>query len=372
VVTRSAQIVLPCANLNRTLEFFVDKLAFRIEMISPADAPVVAVISGFGTTLRLEASNENQPLTIKLSGDFSGETAREIYSPDGVRVCFESEDPAIEIPEATQEFVLTAPGENGWSEGRAGMQYRDLIPGRLGGRFIASHIRIPGAGEVSDYVHYHRVRFQMIYCLAGWARVVYEDQGAPFVFSAGDCVLQPPEIRHRVLECSAGFEVLEVGSPAAHETLSDHAMDLPNETYAPERLFGGQRFLHHNAADAVWKKAQIEGFEYSKTGISDATGGLADVRVIRALTDASFPAKHSGEFMFFFVLAGNLRLSDGAGNVYDLEKGSSFVLPAGAEYFIEATSGLEILRVSLQAVLLKYALGFEPINMKIQISGVNL
>jgi quercetin dioxygenase-like cupin family protein len=346
VVIRSAQIVLPCANLSRTLEFFIE-LGFRIEMISPADAPVTTVISGFGTTLRLEASTEIQPLTIKLSGDLSGETTREIFSPDGVRVCFESENSPVEIPEGTQEFVLTTPDENPWSEGRAGMQYRDLIPGRHGGRFIASHIRIPDGTRLLDYVHYHGVRFQMIYCLSGSAFVVYEDQGAPFLIKAGDCILQPPEIRHRVLEASAGFEVLEISSPAVHETYSDHEMTLPNAAIDRERLFGGQRFVHHNAAEAVWKKANIEGFEYSKTQISDATGGLADVRVIRALTDGGFPVKHSGEFMFFFVLKGNLRVSDGAGKVYPLETGASFVLPAGAGYSIDADKGAEMVRVSL-------------------------
>ena len=46
------------------------------------------------------------------------------------------------------------------------MRYRDLIP-RLGGRFIASHILIDQGGPVSDYVHFHSVRFQMIYCHNG-------------------------------------------------------------------------------------------------------------------------------------------------------------------------------------------------------------
>ena len=91
-------------------------------------------------------------------------------------------------------------------------------PGRLGGRFIASHITIPAGGPVPDYVHYHDVRYQSIHCVRGWVRVVYEDQGPPFVLEAGDCVLQPPGIRHRVLESSPGLEVVEVGSPAAHPT----------------------------------------------------------------------------------------------------------------------------------------------------------
>ena len=62
----------------------------------------------------------------------------------------------------------------------------------------------------------------------GWVRLAYEGQGEPFILEAGDCVLQPPEIRHRVLESSAGAEVIELGSPAEHITMADHDMTLPN------------------------------------------------------------------------------------------------------------------------------------------------
>lgn len=152
---RSAQIVLPCANFNRSLEFFVEKLGFRVEMIFPADAPATAVISGYGAALRLETSTEIQPLTLRLCGDFSTlpvDAPREIFSPDGVRVILTGAQSNIEIPDGTQEFVLMTPDrENSWDEGRAGMQYRDLIPGRLGSRFVASHIRIPAGGEIPDY-----------------------------------------------------------------------------------------------------------------------------------------------------------------------------------------------------------------------------
>ena len=75
------------------------------------------------------------------------------------------------------------------------MYYRDLIPGRYGGRFIASHIRIPAGGPVPDYVHHHSVEFQLIFCVNGWVRVAYEDQGEPMVLNPGDCFLQPPHIR---------------------------------------------------------------------------------------------------------------------------------------------------------------------------------
>ena len=125
----------------------------------------------------------------------------------------------------------------GFGAGRAGMGYRDLIPSRLGGRFIASHIRIDEAGPVPDYAHYHHIRFQMIFCRSGWVRVVYEDQGEPFILNAGDCVTQPPQIRHRVLEASDGLQVIEIGVPAEHITAIEHEMDLPNETVDRERRF---------------------------------------------------------------------------------------------------------------------------------------
>lgn len=350
---RSAQIVLPCAEFNRTLEFFTERLGFRVEMIFPADAPSTAVISGYGTTLRLEESKEIQQLqiTLRLFGDFSSlppETPREISSPNGVRVLLTAVDSPIEIPEGTQEFVLTKlDDENSWSEGRAGMQYRDLIPGRLGGRFVASHIRIPEGGEIPDYVHYHKVRFQMIYCISGWAKLVYENQGAPFVMNAGDCVLQPPEIRHRVLESSRKFEVLEIGCPAIHETFADHELNLPDESVALDKIYGGQRFLHHIAARAVWNESEYAGLESRDTGISEAADGLADVRIFRAITDARFSVKHSGEFQFYFILKGNLQLN--GENIMQLKTGDSFVLPSGDEYLIGADSGLEMIRVSLSA-----------------------
>src|SRR6185295_6532342 len=107
---------------------------------------------------------------------------------------------------------------------------------------------------VPDYVHYHRVRFQMIYCAKGWVKVVYEDQGPPFVLEEGDCVLQPPGIRHRVLESSPGLEVVERGSPAEHETLVDHELALPTGSVLAEREFGGQSFVRHVAARAAWHR----------------------------------------------------------------------------------------------------------------------
>ena len=157
----------------------------------PADDPAVALLEGDGLAIRL------------VSGDAEW--------PDG----------DVAVPTLVPAFELSRLADTGWGAGRAGMLYRDLLPSRQGGRFIASHIRIPDAGSVPDEVHFHNVRFQLIFCVAGWARLVYEDQGDEFILNAGDCVLQPPTIRHRVLESSGGLEVVEVTCPAEHQTWFD-------------------------------------------------------------------------------------------------------------------------------------------------------
>ncbi|NBO98452.1 MAG: cupin, partial [Actinobacteria bacterium] len=43
-----AEVVVPCRELDQTLSFFVDQLGFRVEMITPADNPNTAIISGYG------------------------------------------------------------------------------------------------------------------------------------------------------------------------------------------------------------------------------------------------------------------------------------------------------------------------------------
>lgn len=118
-------------------------------------------------------------------------------APNGTRVDVVEAEPPLRVPALRPSLCLSRHAAGCWGTGRAGMLYRDLVPDRQGGRFIASHIRIEEGGPVPDYVHFHKVRFQAIYVICGWVEVVYEDQGAPFVMHTGDCVLQPPQIRHR-------------------------------------------------------------------------------------------------------------------------------------------------------------------------------
>jgi uncharacterized protein YjlB len=67
-------------------------------------------------------------------------------------------------------------------------------------------------------LHQHLCDFQMFYVLKGWVRFVYEGQEGELTFRAGDCVLQPAGIVHNEMACSDDLEILEIYSPAVHET----------------------------------------------------------------------------------------------------------------------------------------------------------
>ncbi|MCW0232191.1 MAG: cupin domain-containing protein [Ferrovibrio sp.] len=104
---------------------------------------------------------------------------------------------------------------------RAFFEYRDLgIGDATHGRYNAEVIR---AGNVKNYKpagrHYHKLDFQLVYVLKGWVKFEYEGEGS-FTLKAGDCVLQPPEIRHELTEFSKDIELLEVTSPAVFKTVA--------------------------------------------------------------------------------------------------------------------------------------------------------
>jgi quercetin dioxygenase-like cupin family protein len=314
----------------------------------------VAVIAGHGVCLRLERGAPGPPGLLRLLCRDPGALAAgatELAAPNGTRIQLVAAEPPLVVPRLTPSLVVSTLAGATWREGRAGMRYRDLVPGRQGGSVIASHIRIDVGGPVADYVHHHEVRFQAIYCRAGSIRVVYEDQGPPFELRPGDCVLQPPRIRHRVLESSAGAEVIEITCPAEHETIADHELSLPTPVARPQREFSGQRFVRHEAAAARWQPWRLTGFECRDTGIGAATGGFAGVSVARRIgTPAQQWYRHDAEFLFLFLLDGALALRLGEAGEAQLAVGDACVLPASLAYALaECSRELTLLEVSWPA-----------------------
>jgi quercetin dioxygenase-like cupin family protein len=101
---------------------------------------------------------------------------------------------------------------------RAFFEYRDLgIAEATRGAFGAQVIRaVPGRHAEPEW-HTHDLAFQMVYVLKGWVRFEYEDIGA-VELRPGDCVHQPPRVRHREVAHSDDLELIEITGPAEFAT----------------------------------------------------------------------------------------------------------------------------------------------------------
>ena len=350
-----AEVVLPTKELRDDIPFFTNKLGFRMDMIYPADDPTVAVFSGHGIRIRIDKNADVFCGRIRILTEQPDQFCngdKLLVAPNGTVIEIDQINPPLVMPQTQHSFVVRRLADQApWIIGRAGMHYRDLIPDRLGGSIIASHIRIPDGGPVPDTVHYHTVGFQLIFCYRGWVDLVYEDQGEPFRLFAGNCVIQPPEIRHKVLYASENIEVIEIGVPAEHVTTIDHLMELPNGIMKPDRLFNGQKFVHFKAEDVPWEKFRLPGFVQKDTTISQNTKGVAGVKLVKGTMESTQPSTHLGDILFNFVMEGSMTLEGEGRDPFDLEPGDAFVIPPGLmTQYKNVSKNFQLLEVSLPGI----------------------
>ncbi|GHB47018.1 hypothetical protein GCM10007094_40510 [Pseudovibrio japonicus] len=113
---------------------------------------------------------------------------------------------------------------------RSYFEYRDLgVADATNGAVVAHVIRAREGHTATGQWHVHDCCFQFYYVLKGWARFEYEGHGIRTV-KPGDCVVQPAGIRHRELEHSEDFELIEIVSPAGFSTHAE--VDEPQTTKA--------------------------------------------------------------------------------------------------------------------------------------------
>jgi quercetin dioxygenase-like cupin family protein len=365
-------------------ELTLPPFSFRFDSIFPADNPSTIVMTRDGLVLQVvlkkKKEKEKKNEKVMTMGDeedrnvtrievgVSASSALVGTEKKGLKgrliVAFERDDRLTSYvmpPFVARELHISRTDEADKSHaGRAGMLYRDLIPSRMGGRFIASQIDIPTAGKVNDYVHYHNVLFQCIYVYRGSVKVVYEDNGEPFWMNQGDCVLQPPKIRHRVLENTAGMKVIEVSGPAEHMTFKEHTITLPTASIHRDRIFKDQKFVFHNAAMKDWSSSATAVlpdavFEHKNTGIDQATNGLASVLSLRLSSSSSSssglrvnmicPGLFSNgaiDLILAYVLEGRMDVNDSP-----MKEGDCFSLSC-----VNHSSRLEVSRLSDDVKLL--------------------
>ena len=102
---------------------------------------------------------------------------------------------------------------------RAAFAYRDLgITLATAGRVGADTSRLTGLSKDFSEPHFHKLRCHIVYVTKGWVKIEYEGHGTVRL-KVGDCVYQPPRIRHRLVDASGDVEILQVTIPAGVETV---------------------------------------------------------------------------------------------------------------------------------------------------------
>jgi uncharacterized RmlC-like cupin family protein len=104
---------------------------------------------------------------------------------------------------------------------RSYARYRDLGMSKATNGLLQAHvIRLiaPCDPAVVSKRHFHDVDLQMIYVLKGWIRSEFEGEGE-VTMRQGAAWLQPPRIKHTVLDYSDDCELLEIIVPAKFKTV---------------------------------------------------------------------------------------------------------------------------------------------------------
>jgi quercetin dioxygenase-like cupin family protein len=125
-------------------------------------------------------------------------------------------------PRAKQRFTVSHPSATDFAGGlRRYAKYRDLgISAATNGMVQAHVVQFvpPCRPEEVSKLHYHDVEFQMVYVLKGSIKTELEGQGA-ITMREGSCWIQPPRVRHKVLDYSDDCQVLEIVLPADFKTV---------------------------------------------------------------------------------------------------------------------------------------------------------
>jgi hypothetical protein len=121
-----------------------------------------------------------------------------------------------------QIFVASHLNPNAFEGGlRSYAKYRDLGMAAATNGLAQAHVikmNPPCDPAVVSKRHYHDVEFQMIYVLKGWIKGAYDGAGEVTMVE-GSCWLQPPKIKHTVLDYSHDCKLLEIILPAEFDTV---------------------------------------------------------------------------------------------------------------------------------------------------------
>ena len=90
--------------LQTTLNFFIE-IGFKVRTIVPADHPRMAVMQGFGLTIRLDCASVAPAAHLRLLT--TGEVSPTVTAPNGTVIEFVPANPPLNVPDLQEAFVVT-------------------------------------------------------------------------------------------------------------------------------------------------------------------------------------------------------------------------------------------------------------------------
>jgi hypothetical protein len=122
----------------------------------------------------------------------------------------------------TQRFTVSHLNEKDFKRDglRPYARYRDLGIAKATGGLAQAHVirLVPPCTDEVRKRHAHAVELQLVYVLKGWIKNEFEGHGEQLM-RAGTSWLQPPNIKHTVLDYSDDCEMLEIIVPAKFDTV---------------------------------------------------------------------------------------------------------------------------------------------------------
>ncbi len=346
---KKAEVFLITSNLDKEINFFENNIGFKLLEIYPADNPKFALLEGYHLNILLNEniSSKNKYLAhirIPVEKNYEYE---ELVSPSGHKIEF-IKDIVEKTTPYKKIFEYTIFNNNSWKNGRAGMQYRDLIPSRYGGFVVASHIKVNTIGKVKDRVHFHDVEFQALYCLKGKVKLTYENQEEFILFKSGECILQPPNIKHKVIETYEPLEVIELTMPAEHVTSIDYSLELPNKDKTNFAKISKSNFLYYK--DNLNRNEYIfPGFSIQNTGINDSSNKFGDLVILESKDFNEFKFTHKSKFLFYYIIEGSIELKNSE-KILHFNQNDCFVLLPNIIYSFKFMSKVKIIQFSVPKV----------------------
>jgi hypothetical protein len=157
----------------------------------------------------------------KAAGKTAATTRAKRATPKRAAATAARKTPVLKTKTGTQRFAASHLNEKDFKRDglRPYARYRDLGIAKASGGLAQAHVirLLPPCTDEVRKRHIHAVELQLVYVLKGWIKNEFEGHGEQLM-REGTCWLQPPNIKHTVLDYSDDCEMLEIIVPAKFDT----------------------------------------------------------------------------------------------------------------------------------------------------------